>query len=223
MQTKLTDKWRSFLIRLPSLYFGLFLFALGAVMILYADLGMSPWGVFQVGLMNSVGLTFGQASQVVGLGVLVLGWLLGFPPGFGTVMNMYFIGYFIDRIIKWGIVPRFNNLGMQLVLLVGGMVMIGVASYFYLRPKLGAGPRDGLMIGLVQKLDRPVGQVRGGIEVTVTVLGYLMGGPIGLGTVITALSIGYFVQLAFKLGNYDRNAKHMNLYELAKYLSISQS
>jgi len=188
-------------------------------MILYADLGMSPWGVFQVGLMNSVGLTFGQASQVVGLGVLVLGWLLGFPPGFGTVMNMYFIGYFIDRIIEWGIVPRFNNLGMQLVLLVGGMAMIGVASYFYLRPKLGAGPRDGLMIGLVQKLDRPVGQVRGGIEVTVTVLGYLMGGPIGLGTVITALSIGYFVQLAFKLGNYDRNAKHMNLYELTKYLT----
>ena len=97
--------------------------------------------------------------------------------------------------------------------------MLGVASFFYLNPKLGAGPRDGLMIGLVQKLDRPVGQVRGGIEVTVTILGYLMGGPVGIGTIITAFTTGYFVQAAFKLGNYDRNAKHKDFYELAKQLS----
>jgi len=188
-------------------------------MILYADLGMSSWGVFQVGIMNFLGLTFGQASQLVGLGVLIFGWILGFPPGFGTVMNMYFIGYFIDRIIEWGVVPQFINPALQLALLIGGMSMIGVASFFYLNPKLGAGPRDGLMIGLVQKLDRPVGQVRGGIEVTVTILGYLMGGPIGVGTIITAFTTGYFVQAAFKLGNYDRNDKHMNLYELAKSLT----
>jgi uncharacterized membrane protein YczE len=188
-------------------------------MILYADLGMSSWGVFQIGLMNVFGLTFGQATQIVGLGVLVLGWFLGFPPGFGTVMNMYFIGYFIDKIIWWGIIPRYESLAFQFALLVGGMAMIGVASYFYLNPKLGAGPRDGLMIGLVQKLNCPVGQVRGGIEVVVTVLGYIMGGPIGIGTIITAFSIGYFVQVAFKLGNYDRNARHMNLYELVKLLS----
>ncbi|MCJ7730687.1 membrane protein [Candidatus Bathyarchaeota archaeon] len=209
----------SFLRRLPSLYFGLFLFALGAVMMLYADLGLSSWGVFQIGLTNTMGLTFGQASQLVGLGVLIFGWVLGFPPGFGTVMNMYFIGYFIDRIMEWWIAPEFNNVALQLALLIGGMAMIGVASYFYLSPKLGAGPRDGLMIGLVQKLNRPVGQVRGGIEVTVTVLGYLMGGPVGVGTVISAFSVGYFVQIAFKLGKYDRNAKHMDLFELARYLS----
>jgi uncharacterized membrane protein YczE len=209
----------SFLWRLPSLYFGLFLFALGAVMMLYADLGLSSWGVFQIGLTKTMSLTFGQASQLVGLGVLILGWVLGFPPGFGTVMNMYFIGYFIDRIMEWWTAPMYNNIVLQFALLVGGMAMIGIASYFYLSPKLGAGPRDGLMIGLVQKLNRPVGQVRGGIEVTVTVLGYLMGGPVGVGTVIAALSVGYFVQLAFKLGKYDRNAKHMDFYELAKYLS----
>jgi uncharacterized membrane protein YczE len=98
------------------------------------------------------------------------------------------------------------------------MAMIGVASYFYLRPKLGAGPRDGLMIGLVQKLDKEVSVVRAGIEVSVLAVGIALGGPVGIGTVITAISIGYFVQLAFKLGKYDKNAKHMNLYELAKYL-----
>ena len=197
------------------------MFAFGAVMILYANLGMSSWGVFQVGIMNFLGLTFGQASQLVGLGVLILGWVLGFPPGFGTVMNMYFIGYFIDRIIEWEIIPTYTNPALQLAMLIGGMAMIGVASFFYLNPKLGAGPRDGLMIGLVQKLDRPVGQVRGGIEVTVTILGYIMGGPVGIGTLITAFITGYFVQLAFKLGHYDRRAKHLNLYELAKLLTLN--
>ena len=188
-------------------------------MILYADLGMSSWGVFQIGLVNVLGLTFGQATQVVGFGVLVLGWVMGFPPGFGTISNMFFIGFFIDKIIGWGLVPKFDNFILQLILLTAGMAMIGIASYFYLRPKLGAGPRDGLMIGLVQKLNRQVGIIRAGIEITVLTLGIAMGGPIGIGTVITAFSIGWFVQAAFKYGKYDRNAKHMNLYDLAKYLS----
>ncbi len=187
-------------------------------MMLNADLGLSAWGVFQVGLMNIVDLSFGQTTQLVGLGLLIFGWFLGFPPGFGTVSNMLFIGYFIDVILGWGIVPRFSNIVLQLSLLVAGMAMIGVASYFYLRPKLGAGPRDGLMIGLVQKLDREVSVVRAGIEVTVLILGIVLGGPVGIGTVITALSVGYFVQMAFKLGKYDRNARHMNLYELARSL-----
>jgi uncharacterized membrane protein YczE len=187
-------------------------------MILFADLGMSSWGVFHLGLMNTVGLSFGQTTQLVGLVVLFIGWFLGFPPGLGTVSNIYFIGYFIDIIIKWGIVPKFNNILLQLVLLIAGMATIGGASYFYLSPKLGAGPRDGLMIGLVQKLDKEVSIVRAGIEITVLILGIAMGGTVGIGTVITAFSIGYFVQLAFKLGNYDRNSKHMNLYELVKHL-----
>ena len=180
---------------------------------------MSAWGVFQVGLVNVIGLTFGQATQIVGLGVLVLGWAMGFPPGIGTVSNMIFIGYFIDKIIGWGIVPQYSNFVLQMVLLFAGMAMIGVASYFYLRPKLGAGPRDGLMIGLVQKLDKPVSTVRAWIEITVLTVGIAMGGPIGIGTVITAFTIGYFIQFAFKIGKYDRNSKHMDLYDLVKYLT----
>lgn len=191
---------------------------MGCVMILYADLGMNSWGVFHVGLMNTFNISFGQATQIAGLGVLFIAWLMGLPPGLGTISNMYFIGYFIDVIIKWGIVPRYNDLLLQIILLIAGMATIGAASYFYLNPKLGAGPRDGLMIGLVQKLDKQVSLVRAGLEITVLLLGIVMGGPIGIGTVITAFSIGYFVQLAFKLGNYDRNSKHMNLYELAKHL-----
>lgn len=191
-------------------------------MTLYADLGMAPWGVLQVGLTRYTSLTFGQVSQVVGLAVLVLGWLLGFPPGFGTVMNMYFVGYFMDQIMAWSLVPTPGTLPGQLALLVGGILVLGAASYMYLSPRLGAGPRDGLMMGLVQRLGRPVYQVRGAIEVTVLVLGYLLGGPVGVGTLITAFTTGYAVQLAFRLGGYDKDARHMDLYGLVRYLRGSE-
>ncbi|HEX9914755.1 MAG TPA: membrane protein [Candidatus Bathyarchaeia archaeon] len=215
----LRDNWLSFLGKLPSLFFGLFLFALGAVMNLYSNLGMSPWGVLQVGITYKVPLTLGQVSQAVGLVVLVIGWLLGFAPGFATFMNMYFIGLFIDLIMEWGIVPMYDGLPGELALLLGGIIVLGAGSYFYMNPKLGAGPRDGLMLGFVQKLDRPVSHVRGAIEVTVLVLGYILGGPVGIGTVITALTVGYSVQLFFKLGRYDRKSSHMDLVELIRLLT----
>jgi len=213
------DNWVSFLAKLPGLFIGLFLFAVGVVMNLYSNLGMSPWGVLQVGIANHMPLTLGQVSQLVGLVVLVIGWVLGFAPGFATLMNMYFIGLFIDLIMDWGLVPRYDSLLSEYLLLLGSIAAIGIGSLLYMGPRLGAGPRDGLMLGFVHKLDRPVSQVRGAIEVTVLVLGYLMGGPIGVGTVITALTVGVSVQFFLRLGGYDRNAKHMNLYELAKSLT----
>jgi len=214
--------WVDFLRLLPGLFVGLFFFSLGIVMTLYADLGMAPWSVLQVGLTKYTSLTFGQVSQVVGLAVLVLGWVLGFPPGFGTVMNMYFVGYFMDLIMAWGLVPMPQSLPSQLALLMGGILVLGAASFMYLNPRLGAGPRDGLMMGLVQRLGRPVYQVRGVIEVTVLVLGYLLGGPVGVGTLITAFTTGYAVQLAFRLGGYDKDARHMDLPSLIRYLRGSE-
>ena len=213
------ERVQSILLKLPSLFLGLFMFSMGVVMNLNSNLGMSPWGVFQVGLSQSTTLTLGQISQIVGLGVLVVGWAMGFPPGFATFMNMYFIGLFIDKIIQFSLIPEPTVLVSQLLLLLGGIIMIGAGSYFYLNPKLGAGPRDGLMMGLVQKTDLPVYIVRGAIEVTVLVLGYFLGGPVGVGTLVTALTIGYSVQLAFKLGGYDKKAEHLNLYQLVKQIA----
>lgn len=213
------ERVRGFLLKLPSLFLGLFLFAVGVVMNLNSNLGMSPWGVFQVGLSQSTTLTLGQISQIVGLGVLVIGWVMGFPPGFATFMNMYFIGLFIDKIIQLTVIPKPTGLISQFLLLLGGIILIGAGSYFYLNPKLGAGPRDGLMMGLVHRTDLPVSVVRGGIEVTVLVFGYFLGGPVGVGTLVTALTIGYSVQLAFKLGGYDKKAEHLNLYQLARQLA----
>jgi uncharacterized membrane protein YczE len=208
----------SFLVRLPSLYFGLFLFAAGMVTNLYSGLGMSPWGVFHVGISETSGLTLGQVTQIVGLAVLLLGWTLGFPPGFGTVMNMFFVGWFTDRVIEWGLVPKPTDPLEQVMLLLLSVVLIGVGSLFYLRVQLGAGPRDGLMVGLVRRLDKQVWLVRGIIEVVVLVFGYLLGGPVGVGTIVTALTIGYSVQFAFRIGKYEGKSLQMNLWQLYDYL-----
>ena len=185
---------------------------------LYSGLGMSPWGVFHVGISETSGLTLGQVTQIVGLAVLLLGWTLGFPPGFGTVMNMFFVGWFTDRVIEWGLVPKPTDPLEQVMLLLLSVVLIGVGSLFYLRVQLGAGPRDGLMVGLVRRLDKQVWLVRGIIEVVVLVFGYLLGGPVGVGTIVTALTIGYSVQFAFRIGKYEGKSLQMNLWQLYDYL-----
>jgi len=205
--------------KIPSLLFGLLLFALGVVMTINAGIGVSPWTVLSVGLAERLPLTLGQINQVIGLNVIIIGWILGFPPGLATVFNMYFIGYFIDVLFQYNIVPTPEGLLPQILLLLLGVAVIGVASLFYLRVQLGAGPRDGLMVGLVKKLDRPVSHVRGAIELTVLVAGWLLGGPVGLGTLISAVTIGPSVQMAFKMGGFDaKEAEHMDFTELHRHL-----
>ena len=209
---------KTFLIRLPSLYFGLFLFAAGSVTNLYSGLGMSPWGVFHVGVSGLSGFTLGQVSQMVGFVVLLIGWGLGFPPGFGTVMNMFFIGWFTDRIMEWDLVPQPTDLIGRVSLLLLSILFVGLGSLFYMRVKLGAGPRDGLMVGLIKQFNKPLWLVRGSIEVTVLILGFFLGGPVGVGTVVTALTLGYSVQYAFKFGKFEGKSHQMNLWELYGYL-----
>lgn len=219
MREKLVENWVSFMGKMPSLFLGLFLFAAGLVANLNSGLGMSPWGMLTIGLTNHVSLTFGQVSQLVGLVVLAIGWILGFSPGMGTLANMYFIGLFIDLIMAWGLIPVPNGLILQFAMLFVSIALIGVGSYFYMRVRLGTGPRDGLMMGLVKRLDYPIAAVRGTLEVTVLAIGWLLGGPVGVGTVINAFTLGLSVQTAFRLGGYDKNAEHTNLLKLFGYLS----
>lgn len=182
---------------------------------------MAPWGVLNVGIAIHTHLSLGQVTQVIGLIVLLIGWGFGFPPGFGTLMNMYFVGFFIDVIMRERLIPQPKSFLEQIVLLVFGVVILSVGSLFYLSPKLGAGPRDGLMMGLVQRYNRSVGEIRSVIEIIVLIIGYLLGGPVGIGTLISALTVGYAVQLAFHIGGYDKMAPHMNLYTLLVFLRES--
>ncbi len=218
MASNLTRNWITFLARMPSLFVGLFFFSAGVVANFHSGLGMMGWGVLNVGLEKITPFTLGEVSQVVGIAVIIIGWLLGFSPGFGTFANMYAIGVFIDWIIAAGLIPIPEALIWQYVMLLLSVAFLGLGSLLYMRVGLGAGPRDGLMMGLVKKTGRSVSTIRGAIEISVLVIGYLLGGPVGIGTVISAVSVGYAVQIAFKLGGYSKDTVQLDIYELAKLL-----
>ncbi len=210
--------WCYFFSKMPSLFIGLFIFSAGIVSNLNAGLGMMPWGVLNVGLEKITPLTLGEVSQVVGLIVLILGWYLGFSPGFGTLVNMYIIGIYIDWILSVQLIPIPTSLPMQFGLLFLSIGFLGIGTLLYFRTGLGAGPRDGLMMGLVKKTGRSISTIRGFIEITVLIIGYLLGGPVGFGTLISAMTIGYSIQLAFSIGGYNKYRKQLNIYELIEGL-----
>jgi uncharacterized membrane protein YczE len=222
VETDPSLSWVTFLRRLPSLFLGFFLLGLGIVANLQSNLGMMPWGVLHVGLANVTPFTIGQASQLVGLLVIFISFLLGFTPGLGTLANMFFVGFFVDLIMSWNLIPTQTELFGQLLLLLLSVMIFGLASLFYLRVQLGAGPRDGLMLGLVKKLDKPVAHIRVTIEVTVLLLGFLMGGPVGIGTAIVALTMGYSVQFFFKLGRFRSKSKQIDILQLYRLLKKPQ-
>lgn len=213
------DEWIVTLKKMPLLFFGLLLYSIGILATLYSDLGMSPWEVFHMGIVNHTPLTLGQTSQIVGLCILVVSYFVGVVPGLASIFNMFFIGLFIDLVDNIGIFKTPSTLIGRFILLATGILIIGWATYFYLKVELGAGPRDGLMEGLVKKFKKPVWVIRGAIEITVLTIGYFLGGPVGIGTLITALTIGFSVQLAFKIGKYDsKTVEHEDLIHMIKRL-----
>lgn len=185
-----------------------------------AGLGMSPWGVFHVGVTNHTPLTLGQVTQFVGLIILILSLSIKVIPGVGSIGNMIFIGVFIDIIDSLNIISTPNTIIGRVIMLAFGVFISGWATYFYLKVRLGAGPRDGLMEGLVKLTNKPVWLIRGVIELTALTIGYLLGGPVGIGTLIAATTIGFSVEFAFRVGRYDtENGVHTDLVLLYKSLT----
>lgn len=204
------------------LLFGFMCCALGTVMALQSNLGLSPWDVFHQGLSNITGLTIGQSSIIVGLIIVTLTLLLKLDIGLGTIANMIIIGFFIDLIISTGIIPISTNLFSGALMLVGSLVVMSIGSYLYISCGIGCGPRDGLMVVLVRITGKSVGLIRFFIEISVLVVGWILGGTVGIGTLITVMTVGYFVQLVFKIFNFDvKKVKHQSIKESFIYLNKS--
>lgn len=187
--------------RLAVLVAGLWCFALGIVLTLQSGLGLGPWDVFHQGAAARVGLSFGRTSIVVGFVVLLLAWWLGLRPGIATVLNMILVGAFIDLIVALGLVPDFAGRPWltRLAVDIAGVLVVGIGTAFYIKADLGAGPRDGLMLVLAQRAGGRVALVRAALEVTVLIVGWFLGGTLGLGTLVFAFGIGPAVALAFRL------------------------
>lgn len=191
--------------RYIKLILGLFLVALGMVIIINADLGYSPWDVFHQGLGNIFGIKIGTANILVGVVIIATGMIMGQMPGIGTILNMFLIGWFMNLLMDFEVLPIFSNTLVRLLTIPAGMVVIGFGTYFYISAGFGTGPRDGLMVLLVDKTGKSVRFIRNSIETTVLVIGFFLGGPVWIGTVIVSLGLGFAVQFVFNLFNFDPN------------------
>lgn len=183
--------------RVTQLYAGLLVFAFGEALIVRASLGVIPWDVLHQGLVQQLGLTIGTWSIIVGAVVLLLWIPLRERPGLGTVSNVLVIGVALDVFLRLLSAP--GSVWVRGLFLVLGILINGVATAAYIGARLGPGPRDGLMTGLVRTRGWSVRVVRTGIEVAVVVIGWLLGGNLGVGTVLFALAIGPVVHVALPL------------------------
>lgn len=179
-------------LRLGALFVGLTGFGISIAMLIRAGLGAMPWDVLQVAIAERTGFTVGTVIIVVSLLVLAAWIPLRQHPGIGTLANAVWVGIAAD--LALAVLHAPDALAVRIALLLGGIVLNAVSSALYIGAQLGPGPRDGLMTGVNRRWGLPIGRVRLGVEVTVIALGWLLGGPIGVGTVLYAVGIGPLVQ-----------------------------
>ncbi|WP_286951878.1 MULTISPECIES: YczE/YyaS/YitT family protein [Aminobacterium] len=202
----------NFLKRITNLLFGLFLFALGVVITMKANLGFAPWDVFHQGIAKTVGMSIGNVSILMGLVICILVFLMGEKIGLGTLLNMLLVGFFIDRILELNILPEMGDFISGVAMMIAGLFTIAFASYFYIGSGFGAGPRDSLMVAVERKTGLAVGVSRGIVEGTAVLIGCLLGGPVGFGTVLAAFGVGFCVQIVFSVLKFDvTRVKHETL------------
>ncbi|MEU5252302.1 membrane protein YczE [Streptomyces longwoodensis] len=183
--------------RLVQLYAGLALYGASSALLVEAGLGLEPWGVLHQGLAERTGLSIGVVSIVVGAIVLLLWIPLRQRPGLGTVSNVFVVGLAMDATLA--LVPEAHALAVRVPLLLAGIVLNGVATGLYIAASFGPGPRDGLMTGLHRRTGRSIRLMRTAVEVAVVVTGFALGGTLGAGTLLYALSIGPLAQLFLRV------------------------
>jgi uncharacterized membrane protein YczE len=183
------------------LIFGLILFGIGEALLVTASIGVSPWFVLHQGLAFKTGYTIGITTFIVSIVVLLLWFPLKQKPGIGTILNAILISVVID--LSLFILPYPKEFLFQFLQVIIGILIIGIGSGYYLIANLGPGPRDGLMVGLSKQTNQSIAFVRTILELSVVGIGFLLGGIVGIGTIIYAICIGFSVSLGlFLVGKF---------------------
>jgi uncharacterized membrane protein YczE len=185
------------LLRYTWIMLGLFVIANGIVMLVQAQLGVAPWDVLHLGISYQTGISIGRVMQGIGLILVLFSWIFHVKPSFVTLVNMFFLGYFVDLVMGFSYIPTPVVLWQKVAWCLLGVAIFGIGVAVYISANRGAGPRDSLMLALTKVTPLRVGAVRTLMEVTVAVLGYLLGGPLGVGTVVFALLVGVFMEFGF--------------------------
>lgn len=178
---------------------GLLVSAVGITMMLQANVGLEPWSVLQNGMSIFFGITYGTAAMIVGAAVIAVAILCGESFGIGTLANIFVCPLFIDGLLYLGWIPQMQGLWSGLLMLLGGMELLALGTWMYMKSALGSGPRDALMVVLARKTGRSVGFCRAVVELIAIFVGWRLGGQVGIGTIVTGVGVGTLFNLNFAL------------------------
>lgn len=192
---------------------GLVFFGFGVYLTIQANLGVAPWDALNLGLSNTFRIKYGAASIAVSLIILVIDILMHEKIGIGMFLDAFVVGIAVDLFNTINLVPEQDNLPFQLFIMFAGMVILGFSQYLYMKAALGCGPRDTLLVGLSRRIPVvPIGVISICILAAATLIGWLLGGQIGIGTVICAGLEGPIMQAEFKMLHFDATSvQHQNI------------
>ena len=199
--------------RIMQLLVGLVLYGAGCAIMVRAGIGLDPWTVFAQGISRQTGVGIGWVTNIVGFLVLLLWIPLRQRPGLGTVANILLVGTSMQATLA--VFPAVDGFALQLIAFVAGMVLVAVASGLYIGADFGPGPRDGLMTGLHARFGWPIWAARLGVEASVLLAGWILGGTVGIGTIIFALGIGPLVHRTLPLFDRTRRAARRAVAEVS--------
>jgi len=191
---------RNIAVRLLMIIIGLALNGVGIAMLIQSGLGLGAWDVLHQGLSERTGISFGMVVILVTVVALIPWWPLKERPGIGTVLNVFIAGIVIDWMLGW--TSPTQELWLRVLLMVGGVVIFALGQGLYLAPDLGAGAREGLMTGINRRFGISIRMTRFLIEVTILILGIVLGGSVGVGTIVFTAAIGPLVQVAMRICGY---------------------
>ena len=200
--------------------FGLFIFSIGVYLTIQANIGLAPWDCLSMGVSARVGMSYGIVHTIISIIIVLIDVLLKEKIGYGTILDALLVGNYVDLIDRIITLPDFNSLPISIVMVVVGLLIMGYGQVFYMDASQGCGPRDSLLVALGKRFPRtPIGVVQTGMVGIALLIGWLLGGPVGIGTVISVFGLGTALQIVCKIMHFEpRDVVHKNVLETNRIL-----
>ena len=194
---------------------GLFIFSIGVYLTIQADIGLAPWDCLSMGVSGKVGYSYGIVHTVISIVILIIDILLKEKIGYGTILDALLVGNYVDLIDRIITLPQFHSIPISCIMVIIGLFIMGYGQYFYMDAAQGCGPRDSLLIALGKRFPKtPIGVVQTALVGIALLIGWLLGGPVGIGTVISVFGMGTALQIVCKILHFEpRDVVHKNVFE----------
>jgi len=200
--------------------FGLFIFSIGVYLTIQANIGLAPWDCLSMGVSARVGMSYGIVHTIISIIIVLIDVLLKEKIGYGTILDALLVGNYVDLIDRIITLPDFNSLPISIVMVVVGLLIMGYGQVFYMDAAQGCGPRDSLLVALGKRFPKtPIGVVQTVMVGIALLIGWLLGGPVGIGTVISVFGLGTALQIVCKIMHFEpRDVVHKNVLETNRIL-----